>query len=101
MKTILLMLLLFIGSVSYGQKIGYVVWKSGVVQAIPKQYTDVETVQRVFDYYFPQIEMDVTEMLEHSDYFQVLTESKGIYIEKKYFIKKRKNGTWKTKKIKK
>lgn len=104
-KLILFIVLLMSMQAMSGNKesemIGYVVWKSGVITAIPKQYTNIEVVQRVYDYYFPNIKMDVEETLKYSPFVQITTQDKAIYIEKKIFLKKRNNGTWKTKKIKK
>ena len=81
-------------------KYGYLVYTTGAKQTNCKKVLKVETAQKIFDYHFPRTCVDINYQLSFSNLYQIITENRGIYIEKKRIKKRRNNGKLVFRKIK-
>lgn len=82
-----------------GERIGYLVCVTGNINVKCKKVQKIKLVDDIYTNYFPNVKIDVEKELKHSNYFQLSTENKSVYVEKK-IIKKKKNGKLKYKKYK-
>lgn len=83
------------------EKYGYLVCTTGLKQVNCKKVLTIKTVQVIFDHHFKGTCIDIKYELLYSNYYQILTENHGIYIEKKRLKKVRKNGKLILRKIRK
>ena len=98
MKTWLITLLIALTLSVSSQEHGYLVCTTGSTKINCKKVQNIETVQEILDLRFKGI--DIEKELKRSNFIQILTETSGIYIEKKRLVRK-KNGKIKYRRIKK
>lgn len=86
-RSVVIILFIFLAfPYSYGKKkieTGYLVCITGTGKTNCKQVLKLETAIEIVELHFPGSNIDFKKELKHSRYFQVLTENKGIYLEKK------------------
>ena len=100
MKTLLTTILIALTLSVAAQEHGYLACTTGSTEIVCKKVQKIETVQEIFEFHYPGYCIDIEKEMKHSNYFEIITENRGIYIEKKR-LKRKKNGKIKYRRIKK
>ncbi len=90
MKTLLIIILLTLSmSIFAKDKIGYLVAVTGTEKIKIYKCQSIDKAVELFNIYFPGNCMSLEKVLKYSNYFQVLTENRGYYVEAKRMIRRR------------
>jgi len=84
----IILILLVLSASGNDHKIGYLVATTGTERIKIHKVKTIEQATEIFKIMFDTDCVTLEKQLKYSDYFQILSENKGFYIERKIITKK-------------